>query len=63
MEKCDEEAKRQVPAEWKEDATTIWESASSSYTSALGGPKEPGPSTTIKTTIANQPVSQCDLVA
>ena len=64
MEKCDEEAKRQVPAEWKEDDTTIWElPAAASYTSALGGPKEPGPSTTIKTTIANQPVSQCELVA
>ena len=29
----------------------------------MGGPKEPGPSTTIKSTIANQPVSQCELVA
>ena len=63
-EKCNEEAKRQVPAGWKEDDTTIWELlALQSCTSAMGGLKEPGPSTTIKTTIANQPASQCELVA
>ena len=63
-EKCNEEAKRQVPGGQKEDDTTIWElPEAQSYTSVMGGPKEPGPSTTIKSTIANQPVSQCELVA
>ena len=53
-EKCDEEAKRLVSAGWKEDDTRIWEiPAAQSYTSEMGGLKEPGLSTTIKTTIAN----------
>ena len=63
-EKCDYEATRQVPAGWKEDDTTIWElPAAQSHTSVMGGPKELGPSTTIKSTIVNQTARQCELVA
>ena len=41
-EKHDEEAKRQVPAGWKEDDAAIWElCAVQSYTSAMGCLKEP----------------------